>query len=193
MASDANRPRRRRDPAQRRAEIIAAAETIIAEHGVGALTHRAVAQQAGLSPGSATYYFETLDEILIAALQNSLNHLDGLMTVWADTFRGADHATLLAGLVDSVMICFGPDRNQMIVSYELTTAAMRNPALRPLAQQSIDISVASLSQIVDPDTAVALTTTIAGQVLLGLATETPPTRSEVEATLARVLGPAPKP
>lgn len=192
MAPEVSRQRRRRDPAQRRAEIIAAAESIIADQGVGALTHRAVAQHAGLSPGSATYYFETIDDVLLAALQNSVDRFDDGMTQWATTFRNADHATLLTGLVDSVMVCFGPDRNQMMVAYELTAAAMRNPALRPLAQRSIEISVARLSEVTDPDTAAALTATITGQVLNGLAAETPPTRTEVETILARVLGPAPK-
>ena len=44
--------------------ILEAALRVIAERGVEAVTHRAVADAAGVPLSATTYYFESLDELL---------------------------------------------------------------------------------------------------------------------------------
>ncbi|WP_167473124.1 TetR/AcrR family transcriptional regulator [Nocardia arthritidis] len=183
MVSEGGRLRRRRDPSQRRSEIIAAAEQIIATKGVGALTHRAVAQQAGLSPGSATYYFETIDDLLEAALTSIVDQFTAWLAEWADRYRDADRDQLVAGLTDSVMESFGEGRENSIVEYELTVAAMRNPALRPIADRCAQVGEATLAEVTDPHTAKALTAAMTGLILIGLAAPQPPTRAEIESVM----------
>jgi len=56
------------DPAQRRAEIVAAAFALLAEGGVEAATMRRVATAAGATTGRVTHYFESRAELLVAAL-----------------------------------------------------------------------------------------------------------------------------
>lgn len=55
---------RRIDLAQRRAELAAAVWTTIREHGIGAVSIRAVAASAGLSVGSLRHVFPTRAELL---------------------------------------------------------------------------------------------------------------------------------
>ena len=67
--------RRRRGDASRRA-ILAAATAVIAAEGPSALTHRAVATEAGVPPGRVAYHFPTVDELLHAAATQYLDEFD---------------------------------------------------------------------------------------------------------------------
>lgn len=51
----------------RRDALVAAAVSLVLEGGPGALTHRSVAERAGLPLAATTYYFDHLDDILAAA------------------------------------------------------------------------------------------------------------------------------
>jgi TetR/AcrR family transcriptional regulator, regulator of biofilm formation and stress response len=63
--------RGRTDPRgeQRRAELLDAAIRLIGSRGIDAITHRAVAAEAGVSPASTTYYFRSKDELIDEALR----------------------------------------------------------------------------------------------------------------------------
>jgi DNA-binding transcriptional regulator YbjK len=54
---------------QVRSAIVAATVRIVARDGVGAVTHRRVAELAGVSLSSTTWHFASKDDILIAALR----------------------------------------------------------------------------------------------------------------------------
>jgi DNA-binding transcriptional regulator YbjK len=62
--------RGRRDPRgeQRRAELLDAAIHLIGAHGLDAVTHRAVAAEAGVPAASTSYYFRSKDELIDEAL-----------------------------------------------------------------------------------------------------------------------------
>ena len=59
----------------RRTEILDNALTVLAEHGMRGLTHRAVDQAAGLPAGSTSYYFRTRDA-LVSGCARRLLELD---------------------------------------------------------------------------------------------------------------------
>lgn len=61
----------------RRSQIVAAAAELLAERGPQAVSHRAVAQRAGVSLSATTYYFDNLNDLL-----NQAGML--LMTRWAE-------------------------------------------------------------------------------------------------------------
>ena len=69
--------RRQRDPAGRRKTIIDAATRVIADAGLAGLTHRRVAEVAGVPVGSTTYYFRDLDELREAALADAAAGFEG--------------------------------------------------------------------------------------------------------------------
>ncbi|HKH06728.1 MAG TPA: TetR family transcriptional regulator [Acidimicrobiales bacterium] len=55
----------------RRSAIASAAAALLLDGGPPAVTHRAVAQRAGVSLGSTTYYFADRDELLAAAIERA--------------------------------------------------------------------------------------------------------------------------
>lgn len=54
------------------AERIAVAAAAVAEGGLGALTHRAVAAQAGVTTGAVTHHFRTVEELTAGAIRGQL-------------------------------------------------------------------------------------------------------------------------
>lgn len=64
MSSTASRPRTRKAPAQRAAEIVAAAAALARESGLSALTLRSVADRAGVAPGLVAHYQPSMDELV---------------------------------------------------------------------------------------------------------------------------------
>src|SRR5262249_33455336 len=52
-----------------REALLQAAVEVIADKGVHAVTMRAVAEHADVSPGTVTYHFESADDLLVAALE----------------------------------------------------------------------------------------------------------------------------
>ena len=57
-----------RDPEKRKRQIVEAAASIIAQGGGQHLTHRRVAEQAGIPLGSTTQYFKNIDDLRHAGL-----------------------------------------------------------------------------------------------------------------------------
>lgn len=67
--ADLNPPAHNARGRHTREEILRAALRVIAERGVGATTHRAVAEEAGVPVGAPGYYFGTMDGLLQEALK----------------------------------------------------------------------------------------------------------------------------
>ncbi len=62
---------RRLTPERRRAQIIDAACECIAEHGLEKATVRAIAAACGVSIGTISYHFPTLDELIVEAVREA--------------------------------------------------------------------------------------------------------------------------
>lgn len=63
--------RKRHRPEVRRALILEAAREFIAERGLAAVTAREVAARCGISTGTLTHYFASMDELLVETLRTS--------------------------------------------------------------------------------------------------------------------------
>jgi DNA-binding transcriptional regulator YbjK len=115
---------------RRRLAILEAALRLIGREGRQALTHRAVAAEAGVPLGATTYYFDSRDDLLAQALR----HVAGQ---GIDNFEGMRDALLAAGspkalakvLLDNVAVA-AEDRTAFIAEYELWLEAGRDPELR---------------------------------------------------------------
>ncbi|MBM7057781.1 TetR/AcrR family transcriptional regulator [Streptomyces durocortorensis] len=181
---------RRYDP-ERRTRIIDAALAVIAADGIAGLSHRTVAAEADVPLGSTTYHFASLDELLVAALrrcnENFVQALrsSGLFTEEGDGEWGGvadtDLAEELTRLLDR---WFAGERGAIELEYELYLAALRRPALRPVAAEWTEEAVELLSRRTDPETARALVALMDGvclQVLLtGGTFDAPYTRKMLE-------------
>ncbi|WP_326764924.1 TetR family transcriptional regulator [Streptomyces sp. NBC_01591] len=157
---------RRYDP-ERRDRIIDAAIRVVGAKGIAGLSHRSVAAEADVPLGSTTYHFASLDELLIAALRRSNeNFAEVLRESKALADPAADLAEELAGLLGEY---FSGGRGRAELEYELYLAALRRPALRPVAAEWTDCTAELLSRRTDPATARALIALMDGiclQVLL---------------------------
>lgn len=120
----------RRDPAGRRRAILDAATELIIEHGVAALTHRAIATRAGVSLGSTTQYFSSLDELREAALQQLADEIDESLSELEQriTVPGTLPEQIAADMTD-----FLHDRRAVHADIALMTTGTTDPRLRELA------------------------------------------------------------
>lgn len=84
MLDDAVLPdgRRRRGAASRQA-ILDAAAALITRNGVSGLTHRAVAEQAGVPLARVSYHFPTVDDLMVAATARYLEQFDERLAAMA--------------------------------------------------------------------------------------------------------------
>lgn len=64
-------PRRRRNPQAARADILASAETLLAEGGVEAVQVRAVARRAGMTDAGVTHHFGDRQGLLTALIEDA--------------------------------------------------------------------------------------------------------------------------
>lgn len=175
---------RRYDP-ERRQRIIDAAIRVVGDKGIAGLSHRTVAAEADVPLGSTTYHFATLDDLLVAALRQANEGFCAVLTARDGlTDPAADLAGELAGAMGEWL---AGDRTGVELEYELYLAALRRPALRPIAAEWADDVTALLSRRTDPVTARALVALMDGICLQVLLTGTPYDAEYAREMLARVL------
>ncbi|MEU5997830.1 TetR family transcriptional regulator [Streptomyces sp. NPDC047197] len=161
---------RRYDP-ERRQRIIEAAIRVVGEKGIGGLSHRSVAAEADVPLGSTTYHFKTLDELMVAAMRQANEGFAKAVTA-SGAFEDAraDLAGELAGLLGRWL---AGDRTELELEYELYLAALRKPALQPVAAECGEVLAEVLRRRTDPVTAQALVALVDGICLQVLLTGVP--------------------
>jgi DNA-binding transcriptional regulator YbjK len=131
MAKD--EPTRQARGERRRQAIIQAALRLISERGVDAVSHRAVAEAAGVPLASTTYYFESLDELLEGALRLFVDEEAARLTELAERIEGQDLPAL------EIVRLFSSELVTDVAQFELYVEAARRPRLREVARQSIEM------------------------------------------------------
>jgi TetR/AcrR family transcriptional regulator, regulator of biofilm formation and stress response len=157
---------RRYDP-ERRGRIIDAAIRVVAAKGIAGLSHRSVAAEADVPLGSTTYHFSSLDELLVAALRRCNENF--ARTVRESAYLADPGADLAGELTRLLGEWFAGGRGPMELEYELYLAALRRPALRPVAAEWADGVGDLVARRTDAATARALVALLDGislQVLL---------------------------
>jgi AcrR family transcriptional regulator len=131
----ARSPQRRADDG-RRAELVNAARTVIARDGVPAATTRRIAQEAGLPHGTFHYWFSGKEELFEELIAEVLAELaDAATTAAAASGPGASVLDMLRAAFDVVENDEKAQPGRQLAMYELTTFALRTPALRDLARR----------------------------------------------------------
>jgi TetR/AcrR family transcriptional regulator, regulator of biofilm formation and stress response len=126
--------------AERRRQILEAAVRIIGRDGPGAVTHRAVAAEAGVPLAATTYYFSSkgqlFKEALTLSVQADLAELEAL----AETLPpGLDDVERFAQEIAGFLVSqLRRRRTTVVAQYELVLEAARVPALREAARRSTD-------------------------------------------------------
>ncbi|MFJ6580244.1 TetR/AcrR family transcriptional regulator [Streptomyces sp. NPDC091368] len=181
---------RRHDPG-RRERIVDAALTVVGRAGIAGLSHRTVAAEADVPLGSTTYHFASLDELLVAALHKADEGFGRLLREHpALTAPDTGLAAALARLLGEWL---GGERARVELEYELYLAALRRPALRPVAAEWTESVVAALAHRTDPVSARAAVAVMDGLCLQALLTDGAYDEERARVVLARVLNEAPRP
>ncbi|MFD6137328.1 TetR/AcrR family transcriptional regulator [Isoptericola sp. NPDC056618] len=136
-----DRPRRRRmvqgRGADKQRRMVEAAATLLIDEGFDAVTHRRVAEAAGLPQGSASYYFPSSAALVAAAVEaaEELRGTSALAAAGALPHRRRSPATTARLLIE---VLYAPHVDDSVVTRRLDPmmTAMRDPALQPIMRRS---------------------------------------------------------
>ncbi len=129
----------------RREQILDATLRVIGRDGRESVTHRAVAEEAGVPLGSTTYYFDSRDDILGRALEHVAAQEVERYGRLGDELRSVKSARELADRLVSELVAAAEDRTAYIAEYELWLEAGRRPELREAAQSWCDAEQRSVA------------------------------------------------
>lgn len=137
--------------AARREALLEAALTIVAEVGADAVTHRRVAQAAGLPLASTTYWFDSKEHLLTAAIElaadRDIARIETLVSGRAD---GADPIALAVdGLLEPLDDERPGSRTSLLAAYSLLLEAARRPALRAIATRWSEAYTCGLAALLE--------------------------------------------
>jgi DNA-binding transcriptional regulator YbjK len=119
---------------RRRQALVEAASELLVEGGFDAVRHRAVAERAGLPLASTTYYFDSLDELITAAVEfHGRGELTSCRARLVDLSENlTDDDVLIELILDLLIGQDVTDTETMLLRYERLVATGRRPYLRPL-------------------------------------------------------------
>jgi DNA-binding transcriptional regulator YbjK len=129
----------------RREQILEATLRVIGRSGREAVTHRAVAEEAGVPLGSTTYYFDSRDDLLGQALEHVARKEADRHLQLGQELRKAKTPRQLADMLLDQLVYEIDDRDAYIAEYELWLEAGRRPDLREAATawcDAVQLSVA---------------------------------------------------
>lgn len=122
---------------QRRDALLRATIELIGETGAKSVTHRAVAERAGLPLASTTYYFTSVDQLIEEALKlhvaERVAQLQS-MTAMALGATGASAQDIAERLAEVLVAAPTPI---LVAQYQLYLEAGRNPALQPAVADAL--------------------------------------------------------
>ncbi|MGL4305376.1 MAG: TetR/AcrR family transcriptional regulator [Mycobacteriaceae bacterium] len=124
---------------RRRQAIVMAASQLLREEGLDAVRHRAVASRAGLPLASTTYYFRSLHDLVVQAVEFSgrmeLERVERQITTMSYDKRDAEVMSEL--IVDLVIGELGDAGNheELISRYERLVTFIRNPELHEVQRR----------------------------------------------------------
>lgn len=131
MATTAAQPPR---GARRRRAILDATLRLLRDAGVGGVTHRAVAAEAGVSVALTTYHFASKDDLLEQALmvaaEETTDDLRARLDSLPEFAPGAEVEQLAGALAGLLLDRLGDDRLSVVAVFELYVTAARRPELR---------------------------------------------------------------
>lgn len=153
---EAATPTRQARGQERVEQILRATLAVIGRRGVSAVTHRSVAEQAGVPLGSLTYYFASKQELLREALRLHVSDDAGRLRALADELlaAGASSEAVVEAFADRLESGHGD-----LAQFELYLEAARDPELRDVAAEALrtyaDVAVVALraAGVADPESA----------------------------------------
>jgi len=166
-----------------RARILEAATGVISRDGLGAVTHRAVADEAGVPLARVAYHFPKIDDLLEAAAREYLAAFDvRLGALAADAVAG--RRSMVEACTDFVVELITTGSSAFLAMVEVRVAlARRGRTVAPTGTVGI-VGAFGL----DPRRAASIVASLFGFAVLAATEPTSIPRSAVRAHVAIVLG-----
>lgn len=175
---------RKRDPEARRRAILNAAIDVIVEKGAAALTHRAVAVRAGVSLGSTTKYFSSIEDLRESAMDALVREMDAGVDAFESELEACDD-------VESYCIelaCeYLQDVRQVRADVALLNAGARDDGLREIALRNPDRLIAVLAPHFGAERAMALELCLEGALVHSALRSTPIDKEVIERIFRAIL------
>ena len=118
-----------------RERILAAAVSQIAAEGIDGVRIARIATEARVSPALVHYHFATRDALLAEALDYSYLHAGEARITSGDTLPRTSHAARLQSMIEACLPTSESLRRDWVLWVELWLRAVRNPELRPVAEE----------------------------------------------------------
>ncbi len=136
--------------ADKQRRMIEAAAVLLIDEGFEAITHRRVADAAGVPQGSATYYFPTRSSLMATAVRAAEDLRAGSAMRRADALpaRRRSAQDTARELIETF---FAPHVDERVVTSRLEPmlSALRDPALAPIMRDSRPRLLAALRVVLD--------------------------------------------
>lgn len=144
----------------RRERIIAAALELILDEGVARVSHRAVAERAGVPLGSMTYHFTGIDDVVTEAFRLLVDRLSGRYRSGLSQARTQTEAR--EAVVEIICGDTFASPREMAGIFELYSYGRNSPDAAALAAAWMGISAAALTEHFTPAAAHAVDALIEG-------------------------------
>jgi DNA-binding transcriptional regulator YbjK len=179
MVTPAALPAQERSRARREA-LLRAAVALLAQGGVKAVTHRAVAARAGVPLAATTYYFESIQHLTEEALRMHVAERVSELGLLAESAAsGSRTAEQVAQRFVTALLA--RDRDATIAQFEVFLEAARNPALKQPVAEALDaferlacLTLSALGARQPEQAAASFVAVVNGFALNGLARPRPP-------------------
>lgn len=120
-----------------RDQILQATLRLIGERGIGAVTNRAVAREAGVSLGSLTYHFPSQEDLLRETLQTFVEEEIARITAYVTALADEGLGPIQAPDEVERAILDLTDGPEQVANLELHLHAARDQSLRQTSRRSV--------------------------------------------------------
>lgn len=138
----------------RRSRILQATLEVIQAEGIGSASYRGIATHAGIPLGSMTYYFPTLEGLILSALDTTRSELEPR---YAGPLRDArTRADVVDVLVEATIGSTSPSLADIRLYEDIRHHGARNPKIAAILQAVEDDSLVMLHRVLPNRTALAV-------------------------------------
>jgi AcrR family transcriptional regulator len=130
--NEADQPAKRGRPSgdhqAKRAELLDAAASVVAEEGYAHASLRKVAHRAGGTTGTVTYYFANKEELITALVESRFDEYDAMLDASRD-------AADIRAVFESWVARISDDSESWLVMFQLLAHARHEPALAAVIER----------------------------------------------------------
>lgn len=184
---ETEQPRKRapRNPEKRKQIIINAAASLIAQEGSNKLTHRKVAELAGVPLGSTTQYFKSIDELKRAGLSQLAQEIE---QEYNDMFLVIAESKSRNNVIADAINVYLSEPKTLRADAALYTAAIEDPEVRTIAKKSFESFLARCEPYMEIEQAKILFAFVEGAVINSCFMDVPYDSHTIETAVNLILG-----